>query len=262
MSKLLEKLEQISEGSGQPMGFGAAVTRTKIPQMLTIAGVPAGNVQLISIATKENADALLFSIENLEKDSQTLAKMNRAKAAIPWGVSLEKASKDDIGQLIELGCDFIVFDPTRTAAAVLMKEKIGKVLSIDTSFSENLAKAINRLQVDAVLIKPTGGEESLFTIHQLMVMERLANSIGKYTLITMPPGLAVDDFEILWGLGARGVMVDMTLAQAEQRLSQIKEAIQNLPATRKKSREKFRATLPASITPSEKTSEEDEEEGT
>ncbi len=261
MSKLLEKLERISNDSGQPMGFGAVVSRTKTSPMLTIASVPTGNAQLISIAAKEGADALLLTVENLEKDSKTLAKMNRAKAEIPWGVFLEKVSKEDIGQLIELGCDFVVFDPAQTQAAVLMEEKLGKVLRIDTSLPENLAKSINRLQVDAVLLNPVGGGETAFTIHQLMVLERLAGSTGKYVLMTMPLGLSTSDIEILWGLGARGLVVDMTLEQPEQRLSQVKEAIRQLPATHKKSREKFRATLPASITPSEKAApEEDEDE--
>jgi hypothetical protein len=261
MSKLLEKLERISNDGGQPMGFGAVVSRTKISPMLTVASVPAGNAQLISIAAKEGADALLLTVENLEKDSKTLAKMNRAKAEIPWGVFLEKVAKEDIGQLIELGCDFIVFDPAQTQAAVLMEEKIGKVLRIDTSLPENLAKAINRLQVDVVLLNPVGGGETAFTVYQLMVLERLAVNTGKYVLMTMPPGLSTGDIEILWGLGARGVVVDMTLEQPEQRLSQVKEAIRQIPATHKKSREKFRATLPASIAPSEKPApEEDEDE--
>lgn len=260
MSKLLEKLEQISNDSGQPMGFGAVPSRTKISPMLTVASVPAGNTQLISLAAKEGADALLLTVENLEKDSKTLAKMNRAKAEIPWGVFLEKVGKEDIGQLIELGCDFIVFDPAQTQAAVLMEEKIGKVLRIDTSLPENLAKAINRLQVDVVLLNPVGGGETAFTVHQLMVLERLAVNTGKYVLMTMPPGLSTGDIEILWGLGARGVVVDMTLEQPGQRLSQVKEAIQQIPAARKKSREKFRATLPASITPSEKPAPEEDED--
>ena len=258
MSKLLEKLERISEGSGQPLGFGPVVTRTKISQMLTIASVPAGNAQLITAATKEGADALLLTAENLGKDSKALAKMNRAKAEIPWGVSLEAVSKEDIEQLIELGCDYVIFSPARTPAAVLMEEGIGKVLRVDTSLPESLAKAINRLQVDAVLLNPVGMAEAVFTVHQLMVLERLAGSTGKYVLMTMPLGLSTSDIEILWGLGVRGLVVDMTGEQFEQRLSQVKEAIQKLPSTHKKSKEKFRATLPAAGRSSEKEEEEEE----
>jgi hypothetical protein len=169
-------------------------------------------------------------------------------------------TKENIGQLVELGCDFVVFDPIKTPAVVLIEEKIGKVLRIDTSLPENLAKAINRLQVDAVLLNPDMGEETTFTVHHLMILERLAGSTGKHVLTTMSPGLSSGDIEILWELGVRGVIVDMTVEQPEQRLSQIKEAIQRLPSTRKKSREKFRATLPGSVTPAKAAPEEDETE--
>jgi hypothetical protein len=260
MSKLVEKLERISEGSGQPMGFGAAVSKTKISQILTIASVPAGNGQLMTAAIKENPDALLLTVENLEKDSKALAKMKSDKSGIPWGVSLETASKEDIAQLIELGCDYVIFSPAKTPAVILMEEKIGKVLRIDTALPEGLAKAINRLQVDAVLLSPASGDEANFTVHQLMVLERLAGSAGKHVLATMPPGLSTGDIEIFWGLGVRGVIVDMAAEQPEQRLSQLKEAIQTLPATRKKSKERFRATLPAAGRSSEKERQEEEEE--
>lgn len=260
MSKLIEKLERISEGSGQPMGFGAAVARPKISQILTIASVPAGNAQLINAATKEGPDALLLTVDNLEKDTKALAKMNRDKAEIPWGVSLETVSKEDIAKLIELGCDYVIFSPDKAPAAILMEERIGKVLKIDTSLPESLAKAINRLQVDAVLLSPAGGDEATFTVHQLMILERLAGSTGKHILAAMPPGLSTGDIEMFWGLGVRGVIVDMAAEQLEQRLSQIKDAIQKLPTTHKKPKEKFRATLPAASRSPEREKQEEEEE--
>ncbi len=260
MSKLIDKLQQISEGSSQPMGFGPAVTRAKISQILTIASVPAGSAQLLAEAIKIGPDALLLTAENFEKHSKSLPKMSRDKAEIPWGISLETVSKGDIAQLIELGCDYIIFSPAKTPAAVLLDERIGKVLTIDTSLPEGLAKAINRLQVDAVLLSTAGEDEAAFTVHQLMILERLAGSTGKHVLAAMPPGLSPDNIEILWGLGVRGVVVDMAAEQSEQKLSQIKEAIQKLPATRKKSKEKFRATLPTASSSSEKVKQEEEEE--
>jgi hypothetical protein len=56
------------------------------------------------------------------------------------------------------------------------------------------------------------------------------------------------------------VVVDMAGEQPEQRLSQVKEAIQKLPTTHKKSREKFRATLPMATRSPEKEKQEEEEE--
>lgn len=260
MSKLSENLERISEGNIQPMGFGAAVSRTKVSQMLVIASIPAGNAKLTAIAEKGGADALLMTVEHLDKEIKNLAKIVRAKTDIPWGIFSETVTKEEIGKLIEIGCDFVIFASAKTPAAVLTNETIGKVLEIDTSLTESLAKAVNRLQLDAVLISPSGGEETPFTVHQLMMYERLASATGKHLLATMAPGMSASDLESLWGLGVRGIVVDMAVEQPEQRLSEIKEAIQKLPTTRKKSKEKIRATLPLPRAPSEKVEEEEEEE--
>ena len=260
MSKLSENLERITEGSIQPLGFGAAVSRTKVPQMLVIASIPAGNAKLTAIAEKGGADALLVTVEHLDKEIKNLAKIGRAKTDIPWGIFSETVTKEEIEKLTEIGCDFVIFAPDKTLAAVLTQETIGKVLKIDTSLTESLAKAVNRLQVDAVLIDPSSEEEPPFTVHQLMVYERLASVMGKHLLATMAPGITVSDLESLWGLGVRGIVVDMAVEQPEQRLSEIKEAIQKLPTTHKKSKEKIRATLSLPKAPSEKMEEEEEEE--
>jgi hypothetical protein len=93
-----------------------------------------------------------------------------------------------------------------------------------------------------------------------MVYERLASVTGKHLLATMAPGMSTSDLESLWGLGVRGIVVDMTVEQPEQRLSEIKEAIQKLPTTRKRSKEKIRATLTLPRAPSAKVEPEEEEE--
>jgi thiamine monophosphate synthase len=244
MSKLLDKLEQISEGRAQPLGFGAAVTKGKSLPMVIVASVPLGNAKLAAIAAKAGADALLMTIKHQEKSEEALAKLSSAKTDIPWGVSLNAVTKEEVEQLIEMGCDFVVFAPDKTPAAVLGEERIGKVLQIDSSLSDSLAKAINRLSIDAVLLGPVSEDESPLTVYQLMIYERLAAGAGKYLLAAMPPGLPIDDIQSLWGLGVRGVVVDLAVKDPEQRLSQVKEAIQKLPTTRKKTGERISASLP------------------
>jgi len=260
MSKLVEKLERISEGGGQPLGFGAAVTRAKTAQMLVIASVPVTGAELAISATRGGADALLVTVENLEKESKALARIGHAKLDIPWGVYLETVTRKEVEKLVEMGCDFVIFGPAKTPATVLMEEKIGKILKIDTSLAEGLTRAVNRLQIDAVLISPAGSDEPSLTVHQLMLYERLAGGTGKHLLATLPPALSSGDVECMWGLGLRGVVFDMSAEQPEQRLSELKEAIQKLPAKRKKSREKIRATLPFPSAPPEKVEHEEEEE--
>ena len=242
MSKLLEKLERISEGRGQPIGFGAAANRVKASPMVIVASIPLGNTKLAALSAESEADAVLISAEHQKKED-VLAQLGSVKIDIPWGTSLEKITKGEIGQLIEMGCDFVILDPAKTPAAVLNEERIGKVLQIDPSLSDNLARAINRLSVDAVLLSTAGRSEAQITVHELMVYERLAALAGKHLLALVPPSLPMDDVESLWSLGVRGVVVDLTAKSPEQRLSQVKEAVQKLPA-RKKKRDKINATLP------------------
>ena len=261
MSKLLDKLERISEGSIQPLGFGAAVARTKLTPMLVIASIPAGNNQLPAIAEKAGADALLLTLESLDKESKALSKISQAKFDIPWGVSAETLTSKVLERLIEAGCDFAVFSSAKTPAAVLNEDKIGKVLKLDPSLPDSLARTIHRLQVEAVLLSPASDDEATtLTVHQLMVYERLGGVAGKHLLALMPLTMSSGDLESLWGIGVRGVVVDISAEQPEQRLSEIKEAILKLPTKRRKPREKMRATLPPPSVTSEKTEPDEEEE--
>src|SRR4030042_4612433 len=154
MSKLLEKLERISEGSGQPIGFGAAVNRTKISPMLIIASVPAVNTQLTGVADKEGIDAILITADNLAKDKKVLAKIDNTKIGVPWGVAMDAVTLEDIEQLIGMGCAFVIFGPAQTPAAVLNEDKIGKVLKIDPTLTDSMLRALSRLSVDAVVLSP------------------------------------------------------------------------------------------------------------
>lgn len=244
MSKLLEKLERMSEGRARPLGFEAALTRAQISPMLLIAGLPAGKTNIVSTATGEGADALLFNADQRKKEKNSPGLINDTQLDIPWGVSLPEATGKEIGQLMEMKCDFVVFTPETTPASVLGKEGIGKVLQIDSSLGDSLIKTITRLQLDAVLLSPLEDAEYPLTIRQLMLYEQLAGGVGKHLLAAMPPGMPAEDLESLWGIGVRGVVVDLTVEHPGQRLSEVKEAIQKLPMTRKKSKGSISAIVP------------------
>ena len=57
MSKLIDSLERLSEGKAQPLGFGAALAREKVAQMMLIASIPAGDTALITKARSAGVDA-------------------------------------------------------------------------------------------------------------------------------------------------------------------------------------------------------------
>lgn len=248
------------------MGFGAAQTRAKSSPMLLVASVPVGDDAVAALAAKSGADALLLPVKQLAKERGIPSRIAPAGIEIPWGVSLETVNREGIEQLIELGCDFVVFNADKAPATVLSEERIGTVLHLDPSLSDSLTRTVSRLTVDAVFLSISSDDQPALTVQQLMVYQRLVSGAGKHVLAAIPEGLPVGDLESLWELGVRGVVVDMATAHPEERLSQVKEAIQRLPTTEKKKRKKVIAIVPiisepvGGATPEEEEEDDEEEE--
>jgi hypothetical protein len=261
MSRLIDNLERLSAGRAQPLGFSAAMNRVKTSPMLVVASVPAGNKELATLAADGGADALLSPVRDWPAEKEALARMGEVNREVPWGVSLESPRREQIEQLIELGCDFVLLTPGETPASVLHEEKIGKVLSIDPSLEENLVRAISRLSIDAVVLNVEAGKEPVLTVRDLMAYERLATVAGKHIIAVLPAGLPADDLESLWGLGVRAVVLDMSEGQPAERLAEIKERMEKLPQSRKRSSERFTAVLPRAVEqPAGEPSEDDDED--
>jgi hypothetical protein len=258
MSKLLDKLEMISEGRGQPIGFGAAVSREKRAPMLVVAALPPGNARLAAAAEDGGANAVLVMADS--KGEQASRPVAAPKTGVPWGASLNPATVQAVRDLIEAKCDFVVLSPEGAQAAVLREDGIGKILQVDPSLDDNLIRAINRLDVDAVLLAPPQGETFPLTVQQVMALERLAAAAGKYILAAMPPEMPVEDVETLWGLGAGALVVDLAVDSPEERLAEVMQAIEKLPARRKRPGSRMNASLPLSRAWSEQGAPDEEEE--
>ncbi len=233
MSRLLEKLTSASKS--QPLGFGAAVARAKSPPMVLIANL-RGDVGMAAIAA-EQADAVLISMGDLAGRVENLRQDSLALGSVPWGVSLETVTKEEVAQLLEMGCDFLVFGAQGMPSAVLGEEGIGKVLEVDPSLTDSLVRTIDRLPIDAVLI---GMEGHPITVYWLMVCQRFASLVRKPLIAAVPAGLLPGDLEGVWDAGARGVLVEME----EGGLLEVRKAIDALPTVGKKRREKTDAILP------------------
>ena len=254
----MDKLEAISEGRGQPIGFGAAASREKRAPVLVVAAVPSGNARLAAVAEDGGADAVLFIGDR--KAEQGSRKVAARKTDVPWGALLNPATAQAVEELVEAKCDFVVLSPAGTQASVLREEGIGKVLRVDSSLDDSLVRAINRLDVDAVLLAPLEEEGFPLTVQQVMAFERLAAAAGKHILVAMPPEMPVADIETVWGLGAGALVVDLTVDNPEDRLADVKQAIEKLPSRRKRPKSKLSASLPLSGERSQQGAPDEEEE--
>lgn len=249
MSKFLDKLERIWAGKTQPMGFGTQASRVKSPAMAMVARLTQGEADIAALAVAQGIDGVLIPVADLAKEVEALSQITKAVGDIPWGALVRTITEEGVEELVELGCDFLVLGTDEVPAPVLVGERLGKILKVETSLGDSLARAIARLPIDAVLL---GAEEWPLTVRLLMDYGRLASLVGKPAMALLPSLLRKGDIEALWETGVRGVVLT-----SDQQLSQVKEAIQALPPTKKKAAEKLDVILPA-VT--EWPTEESEEE--
>jgi len=243
MSKLIDKLNRVSQAVPQAMGFRATQQALPKPRMLLIADLAQANVDG-SADYVAGADAGLLHISNLSEEAKTLRKICEVVSDIPWGGWLRDVGQVDMKQIVEAGCDFVVFPPANTLLAILQDNKLGKILQVEASLGEGLVRAVDRLPVDAVLTAGEPEEEYFLTWHHLMLFQRLADLLIKPLLVSVPSNITADELQTLWETGVAGVMSKVGVGQPEGRLRELRQAIDKLTFTSQRKRGKTEALLP------------------
>ena len=245
MSKLVEKLRQVSQGSPQPLGFrGAASTATqKGSPMVLIVALAEGDAGAAP-DDKASADAVLLA----KAESQVVDALGESF----WGVSLNKGTEEELTQLKDMGCDFFVFEPATAPSSVLGEEELGKIVEIEPDTADGMLRAIDKLSIDAVLI---GGDPTP-SVHRLMVCQHLANVVHKPLIARAPLDVSRGDLEEIRETGVTGLVVQMS-ARDKKGLSRLRETVDSLPAMRKRRKERIEPLLPS---PEREATVEEEED--
>jgi hypothetical protein len=240
MSKLIEKLRQISEGTSQPMGFRTGATSLSQSMLLIAASTQAD--RLAEVATAE-VDSMLARVQGLERKSQVLQQIVNAAGNTPWGIWAETVTPESIRQLVEAGGDFLIFEPATTPALLLQENELGKVLKIDPTWDNNLIGAVERLPVDVVLIDLTS-EGGKLTVSHLMRCQRLTGLTNKPLLVAVREELSDSELQALRETGATGVIAEIAQRQPSEKLLKLRQAIKALPANTRGRREGKLPILP------------------
>ena len=264
MSKFIDKLNQVSKTVAQPMGFRAVSEVARRPKMQIVASVAESDIDNMADYV-DGADAVLLSIPKPGLGAETLKKISKVLTEIPWGGWLGGIAKGKIKQMMENGCDYVVFPAADTSLGTPAGEEVGKILQIDTSLSEGMLRTINQLPVDAVLVNAEKKGKQDLTWHQLMLFQRIANMVSKPLLVPIPANTAASELQVLWDAGVDGVVVETGAGKPAEELKKLRKVIDGLtfPATRK--HEKREAVLPrvdrdAGVVAELEEEEEEEEE--
>jgi len=238
MSKLVDKLQNVSKSSTTPIGFHPSVSELRGPAMLLVAGLSGTQVKEAKIVADVNADAGLTLSEG--PSARIVKQMVEAVGDVPLGVFVKGMSEERIDEVASLGCDFVVFD-IRIPAAVLQKEEVGKFLMIEPSLDQGFVRAINSLEVDGVFIS-SRGEDSFVAVEHLLVCRRFVELLEKPVIMALPSFVTKAELTSLWQAGVEAVVAPPT--QSVETLTELKKMIGDLPRGARGRRVKADVKLP------------------
>jgi hypothetical protein len=197
MSRFIDRLKQLSQGTPQPIGFRtSASTHSKLRiQMVAAVAVDGVDVGLVA-----EADAALVRTTRKAGAAEALKKL-ATPGGIPWGVS----GVD--GTAAGESADFVVFAAGASLKGVI-GTRLGKVIEIDPALADSLLRAVNGLPVDAVLLAWPARSEAL-TWQDLMVVERVTAALNKPVLVPVAAAVSGEELKALWDAGVDGVVVEV-----------------------------------------------------
>ena len=190
-------------------------------------------------------------------DINTLEKLCESQEGTPGGGWIKSSSSSTIKKTLNIACDFIVFS-VDTQFNILPKDKIGRILEADLSWSEVLLRTVNDLPVDAIFLAGKDAELTI-TINRLMQLQRLIYAVNKPILAAVPANISEAELQALWDMGVSAVVVEATDAESAKRLSAIRQDIDKLKPSAARKKARSSPILPR-ISAEEPKPQEDEEE--
>ncbi len=261
MSAFIDKLERLSRGEAQPIGFrrtGSAAPRLKIQLVASLAQESIDQLADYVVG----ADAGLLRLSRVSSGAKALQKIAQAVPAIPWGTWLPGNRQSDLKQVVKAGVDFIAFSATGTPLSSLQNDDVGKILAVEASLSEGLLRAANELPVDAVLVIGEGSQGDFLTWQHLLLFQRFADLLSKPLLVSIPSKVTEGELQALWEAGVGGVITEVTPGQPRDRLKELRQTIDKLtvPAPRRREKMEPRLARPSQEPDMAAVEEEEEDE--
>ena len=260
MSKLIDKLNQVSQAVSQPMGFRQLQPVSTKPKILLVATLAQADVEELADCMA-GADAGLLPISELSSGAKAIQEITQVVSDIPWGGWLKDSGQGEIKQMVKVGCDFVVFPAANTSLAIFQGDEVGKILEVESSLTDGLLRAINGLSVDAVLIASEQAEGYFLTWRHLLLFQHFADLLTKPLLVSIPLIVTAGELQALWEAGVDGVVVEVGVGQPRGRLKELRQVIDKLVFPSPRKRKKAEALLPYIGGETSIVAEEEEEEG-
>ena len=240
MSKLLDLLERIRDGSPAPLGFGAARTET-LPGMALVGRVPRPGRRRPRGLTRAAAAQLDAALVDDAAGPEYLQDLGGLLPDVAWGPRTPALTPEEAPACRQAGADLMAFTLAGAAAALAGQDDLARLLSLSPDLADRELRAVAALPVDAFILdlKEVTGP---WTLADLVRVGSISRRVDKYVLVevSLPPVAA--DLEALRDTGVSGLVVDISnLSQTA--LAALKADLRAMPRPRPRRRERRAATL-------------------
>jgi hypothetical protein len=243
MSKFLDRLEQINTNASAPMGFGARRS-PRAPGMALVTLVSAAHAAGCEIVASVSPDgALLSGVDGAD----SLKGLAEGLTAVPWGVQADGLNKESAQSSQEAGGDMVAFGLPDTAVGALSSKDAARILCLGTDVDERQLRAIEALPVDVIMVR-VPGKTGAWTLGELATVTAVTTRTSKYVLVEVSAPPEKQELEMLRDAGIHGLALDVG-AVSQANLSDLKQALQDMPRPQPNRRDRHVALLPASAFP-------------
>ena len=217
------------------MGFGfSTATRAKSAQLAVVADLPQADAAAATKAIADGADGLL--VGSVGGDG-ALKEVLAAAGSVPVGLRVSSASREQLETWYKDGVDFFVLEGLEASAGLLRVDGPARLLTLDMGWPDQVWRTLEALPLDGgAWTLPAGDDLSLAT---LMNVARAAAASKRMLLLSVS---AVDE-DTLTSLRDIGVI---SIVVAADRVAAAKQTATDMPARKRRDRERMEAMLPHS----------------
>lgn len=242
MSKFLDRMEKIRNGSPMPIGFGAAARAEKLPGMVLVGLISRDHPAGVAVVANLAPDAALLA--GLSGPPAIKALCQSLPSSVPWGTQVLSLTEVEAQGYRDSGCDLLAFSLSDTSVSAIASEEVARILCVDPGIEERELRAIESLPVDALLL-PMHRVSGPWTLRDLASVGSVSRRVSKYILVevSQPPGRK--ELEALRDIGVHGLLVDVGAVSSEA-LAELKTALLEMPRPKSPKGGRASALLPGS----------------
>jgi len=238
MSKLTDRIRRVLRVDSPPIGFGSAV-RVSNPTLLLVGLLRSLDPEAAKEAVTGGSDTCLFSVPDVK--DQDVKRALGTLGEVSCGLHLRRVDGEAAAHLVELGVDYVAFEPDGALATALLESDLGHVLSLEGDLPDVYLRTLEALPLDAILLPQWKGP---LTVRQQMELYRISGLARKPLILPVWPQITSAELQMLREAAVVAVAAEVEGKTASDTLASLRKLIDELPPRRRRREEHGEAILP------------------